>query len=153
MKIKNVLSNDCVIADLKSSSKEDVISELIQTPIKKNNLDRSQVTKILIDRENLGSTGIGKGIAIPHGKIKDIDKIIASFGRSLKGIPFDAQDGNDVHCFFVLLAPDNATSAHLEILQRISQIFVTGTLQKTILKLTNPIEIYNAIIDEDEKYV
>lgn len=153
MKLKSILSEDCIISNLKGSLKEEIISELIRPLVEKYGIVYSDAYNILMERERLGSTGIGKGVAIPHGKMAGLDKIIISFGRSVKGIPFDAQDGENAHCVFVLLAPDSTASPHLEILQRIAQIFIGGVLQKTLLKLSAPNEMYNAITEEDDKYV
>ncbi len=152
MKLREILQKDHIIYELKATSAEAAIDELI-APLEKRGLDRLEVFQALIEREKLGSTGIGKGVAIPHCRVKEIDNIITSFGRSSKGIEFGAADGKPVHSFFVLLAPGNSASLHLAVLARISRIFIEGNIQNRILKATSAKEIYDIIIGEDEKYV
>ncbi|OGP16077.1 MAG: PTS fructose transporter subunit IIA [Deltaproteobacteria bacterium RIFCSPLOWO2_02_FULL_50_16] len=153
MKIKDVLRQDCVCADLTATTKDEAIQQLVNLLIRGfSNLSRDELSHILLEREKLGSTGIGNGVAIPHGKISTIDHVITGFGRSLQGVPFDAQDGKPVNLFFVLVAPENAASLHLKTLARLSRLLKDSTFRHRLLESKTDEEIYQAIIDEDEKY-
>jgi PTS system nitrogen regulatory IIA component len=115
MKILDILSKDCIIPELRSSTKKEVLEELTGALLNcKANLNKEALVEVLLERERLGSTGIGDGIAIPHGKIKDLDELILSFGRSTQGIEFDSMDGRPTHLFFLLIAPENFRQRLLE---------------------------------------
>src|SRR3989338_7120125 len=121
MKIKQILTKECIAANLKATNKEEAISELAGLlTLRFPELDREAVVRILLEREALGSTGIGNGVAIPHGKLSSVTQIVTGFGRSLTGIPFECQDGKPAHLFFVLLAPEKAASLHLKAWARLS---------------------------------
>ena len=118
MNMKDVLKESCVIADLKGGTKKEVLTELASA-LKGAGLiqDVDEAVGVILEREKLGSTGIGEGVAIPHGKMKGIDRILCAFGRSKKGVDFDAVDGKPVHIFFLLLAPeDSAGTAHPDVI-------------------------------------
>ena len=87
-----------------------------------NSLDRQEVIRVLQERERLGSTGIGEGVAIPHGKLKDLKRLLISFGRSRSGVDFDSMDGKPAHLFFLLVAPEESVGVHLKTLARISKL-------------------------------
>ncbi|MDO8643566.1 MAG: PTS sugar transporter subunit IIA, partial [bacterium] len=123
MKIREILSPASVQADLKATSKEGVIAELALLLAESHqNLSQENLIRVLMEREKLGSTGIGNDVAIPHGKLSGLDHIVAGFGRSQKGVPFEAQDGKPPHLFFILVAPENAASLHLKALARLSRL-------------------------------
>ena len=103
MKIKDILSEDDIIAGLHTSSKPEALQELSDLIAQNYSLKADEVTLTLMEREKLGSTGIGNGVAIPHGKMNSLNRIVTCFGRSIKGIDFDSQDGRLTHLFFVLL--------------------------------------------------
>ena len=106
MKIKQILSKSCVLAQLNAATKEGVIEELAVLLAKDfPDIGKEETVRILMEREKLGSTGIGNGVAIPHGKLSSLSQIVTGFGRSVAGVPFDSQDGKPAHIFFVLLAP------------------------------------------------
>jgi PTS system nitrogen regulatory IIA component len=98
----------------------------------------------------LGSTGIGDGVAIPHGKASDLHELIVAFGRSKKGIAFDAIDGKPVHLFFLLLAPENSTGQHLKALAKISKMLKTPNFRKKLIDARTTSDLYKAIIEQDE---
>jgi nitrogen PTS system EIIA component len=153
MKIKEVLSKDCICADIKATSKDEAIQQLVEILIQNyNHISRDELTHILLEREKLGSTGIGNGVAIPHGKMASLDNIITGFGRSVEGVAFDAQDGKPVHLFFVLVAPENAASLHLKTLARLSRLLKDSSFRHRLLESKTNEEIYETIISEDEKY-
>ena len=125
MKLGDIIPEGGIADDLKSTEKEDVIREMVQALVKTGRLDEStsgKVVKALMDREELGSTGIGAGVAVPHAKHDSITDLVGAFGRSRKGINFDALDGEPVHILFLLLSSKSASGAHLEALAYISRL-------------------------------
>jgi PTS system nitrogen regulatory IIA component len=107
---------------------------------------------VLLERERLGSTGIGDGIAIPHGKLKDLDQLVLSFGRSSQGVDFESMDGKPVHLFFLLVAPESCAGIHLRALARIARLLKNGVVRKKLGSMSDRDEIYNLIKQEDEEF-
>jgi PTS system nitrogen regulatory IIA component len=108
--------------------------------------------KVLLERERLGSTGIGDGIAIPHGKLRDINDLVLSFGRSAEGIDFESMDGKPVHLFFLLVAPETCAGIHLRALARIARLLKNGTVRKKLAKVDSREDIFSIIQQEDEDF-
>jgi PTS system nitrogen regulatory IIA component len=104
-----------------------------------------------MEREKLGSTGIGSGVAIPHGKIANLDHIVAAFGRSKAGIDFDSQDGEPTYLFFVLVAPENTAGLHLKALAKLSRLLKDSNFRDRLMKVPDAKAIYQIISEEDEK--
>jgi len=152
MTIEEVLEESCVIANLQGVSKRDVLIELVGA-LKKANLikNEQEVVNVIFDREKLGSTGIGDGVAIPHGKLKGIRRIICVFGRSLQGVDFDSIDQKPAHIFFLLLAPENSASLHLKMLSRISKLLRDPSFRKRLLELADAHDIYRSVVEEDRR--
>jgi PTS system nitrogen regulatory IIA component len=113
-------------------------------------VDENRLMEILLERESLGSTGIGEGVAIPHGKSKDVKRLLASFGRSLAGMDFQAMDGKPTHLFFLLVAPENSAGTHLKALARISRLMKDNVFRKRLMKVSSGEEIYSLFSAEDE---
>ena len=152
MKIAEILQEQCVVADIRGKTKKEIITELVETLAKAHLVkDVEPVVNVVMDREKLGSTGIGNGVAVPHGKLKNINNIMCAFGRSQNGVDFDAVDRAPVHIFFLVLAPEDSASLHLKVLSRITKILRDQSLRKKIIKLTNVHELYTSILEEDEK--
>jgi len=107
---------------------------------------------VLIERERLGSTGIGGGVGIPHGKLDDLQSIVLGFGRSRGGVDFESLDGKSTHIFFLLLAPQNSAGLHLKLLARISRLLKKGLFKERLLQALDRDEIYHAIKEEDEDF-
>ncbi|HQC23908.1 MAG TPA: PTS sugar transporter subunit IIA, partial [Syntrophales bacterium] len=107
---------------------------------------------VLLEREKLGSTGIGDGIAIPHGKLKGLERLVISFGRSRQGVDFDAIDGKPVHIFFLLMAPESSTGQHLKALAKISRMLKDPGFRSDLMAAENAEEIYRKIAEKDESY-
>ncbi len=125
MKLTDFIVEDAIITDLKTTEKETVIREMmdaLKETQKISNKDFENVIKALMKREELGSTGIGKGVAVPHTKHDCIKKIIGTIAISVKGVDFNALDGEPVHLFFLLLSPNDSAGAHLAALERISTV-------------------------------
>ena len=152
MKIAEILSRGCIISDIKSTTKEDVIRELaVNLAENFPQMNQEEVIQILLEREKLGSTGIGNGIAIPHGKLPMLTQIVTAFGRSREGISFDSQDERPAHLFFVLLAPENAASLHLKALARLSRLLKDSSFRQKLMTVPDADTLYREIIMEDEK--
>jgi len=151
MKIIDILSKDRIVADLSARSKKDVIVELVRT-LALRGVDPDGVVQVLLEREKLGSTGIGDGVAIPHGKLSEIGALMASFGRSKPGVDFDSLDGKPTHLFFLLVAAENSAGIHLKALARISRLFKDGMFRQTLMAARDQEELYRVIQEEDEKY-
>lgn len=152
MKIKSFLSEDCVVATLSATTRDSVLTELAM-PLARAvpGVNASDIQRVLLEREAMGSTGIGEGFAIPHAKIRGLDRIVAAVGRSVNGISFDAHDGDPVHFFFVLLSPDNAPGPHLLALARLSKLFKDEDLKPRLNEAKTAHEIYDVIVSEDER--
>jgi PTS system nitrogen regulatory IIA component len=152
MKIVEFLRPDAVIANLSGQTGQSVLSELCRPLASSQRVDSQKLVETLLDREKLGSTGIGEGVAIPHGKVTGLPGLMASFGRSSGGIDFRAIDGRPTHLFFALFAPENSAGAHLKALARISRIFKNSAFREAIMRAPSAGEIYRLIETEDAKY-
>lgn len=153
MKIKQILTKNCVLGQVTSTTKEGVIEELATLLAQSNPaIPREETIQILLEREKLGSTGIGNGVAIPHGKLGTLSQIVTGFARSTEGIAFESQDGKPAHIFFVLLAPENAASLHLKALARLSRLLKDSHFRNKLMEAADADQIYNEIVNEDEKF-
>jgi len=146
MEIIEILDKDMIIAELKATDKEEVLQELATALASKHQeIEKDLLVRVLLEREKLGSTGIGQGIAIPHGKLANIDSLLAAFGRSFKGIDFEAADGKPTKLFFLLVAPENSVGSHVKALANISHLLKDVSLRKRLLQAESEVEIYQII--------
>jgi len=152
MKILDVLQKDAILPDLTSRDKKGVIEELVSPVTRIANVNQEDLVRVLMDRERLGSTGIGGGIGIPHGKLRGLESLILSFGLSRKGVDFESMDGRPTHIFFLLITPENSTGLHLKLLARISKILKNDLFRAKLLKAADRDEIFDAIKEEDEEF-
>jgi PTS system nitrogen regulatory IIA component len=153
MNMKDALKESCVIADLKGGTKKEIITELATALKSSGEISNvEEAVAVILEREKLGSTGIGEGIAIPHGKMKGIDRILCAFGRSKKGVDFDAVDKKPVHIFFLLLAPEDSAGLHIQMLSRISRILRDPSFRKHLTEQGDDGGLYADIVREDEKF-
>ena len=152
MKILDVLPKEAIIDNLKALDKKGVLEELVMPIAGITGLNQEDLVRVLIERERLGSTGIGGGIGIPHGKLKDLDSLVLGFGLTRKGVDFDSMDGRPTHIFFLLLTPENSTGLHLKLLARISKILKHDPFRERLLNAADKEEIYAIINDEDEEF-
>ncbi len=151
MRIMDFLSEKNITVDLKAKNKKDAIEELVELLVGSSNVaDKKKMTQILLEREELGSTGIGQGIAIPHGKSDTVKELTAAFGLSKSGVPFDALDGELVYIFVLLVAPEGTAGAHLKALARISQLLKDKYIRRKLLSAQNTAEVVK-VIQEEEK--
>ncbi|RLB84413.1 MAG: PTS sugar transporter subunit IIA [Deltaproteobacteria bacterium] len=151
MKIFDILSKEAILADLKSRDKRGVLEELVTPVAHIADINHELLVRVLMEREQLGSTGIGEGIAIPHGKVKNLESLILGFGLSRKGVDFESMDGLPTHIFFLLITPENTTGLHLKMLSRISRILKNDLFKQKLLNATNSNEIYSIIKEEEEE--
>ncbi len=152
MRISEFLREDLVFPDLAATDKAGVLGELCAGLARAfPNLSAQKLTETLLEREKLGSTGIGEGVAIPHGKLPGIPGLIAAFARSRKGVDFASIDGKPTHLFFVLFAPDNSAGLHLKALARISRLFKQPQFRQSILNAEGAAQIFRIISEEDAK--
>jgi PTS system nitrogen regulatory IIA component len=151
MKIRDILKPECIIEDMRAENKRDALAEL-SARIRQiqSNCDSDAMLKVLLEREKLGSTGIGEGIAIPHGKIKGLDDMVISFGRSRNGIDFEALDNRPAHLFFLLLAPEESAGKHLKALAKISRMLKDKTFRKMLMDAKSGADLYRMILDKDD---
>ena len=153
MKILDILDKRMIVSRLTSSDKTGVLRELVRVLAQvEEEVDEERMLEILLERESLGSTGIGEGVAIPHGKSKDVKRLLASFGRSLPGIDFQSLDGKPAHLFFLLVAPENSAGIHLKALARISRLMKDQAFRKRLMEANSSEEIYSLFSEGDEKY-
>ncbi|MGV8073374.1 MAG: PTS sugar transporter subunit IIA [Syntrophobacteraceae bacterium] len=153
MRILDILEKDAIVTELKSTTKKQVLEELIDALLaQKQHLDRDRLMGVLLERERLGSTGIGDGIAIPHGKLKDLDQLTLSFGKSSEGVDFESMDGKPVHLFFLLVAPESSAGIHLRALAKVARLLKNGSVRKRLGSVASRDEIYSIIGEEDEDF-
>jgi len=137
------LSN--IILDLEASSKKRVFEQVGLLFENNHQIARSQVYDSLFAREKLGSTGLGRGVAIPHGRIKGLKDALGALVRMKQPTAFDAPDGQPVGLIFVLLVPDRATDLHLQILSELAQMFSDKTLREKLLAAPGAAEVHDLI--------
>ena len=153
MKLIDILDEGFVIPELHAEGKTHVLEELVSVFTEKHpSIDKREFLRVLLEREKLGSTGIGDGVAIPHGKVKNFDKLVVSFGRSEKGIDFDSTDSQRVHLFFLLVAPESSTGYHLKALAKISRLLKDQETRERLRKAAGIKEIYKIISENDSDY-
>ena len=152
MKIVDFLNPRAISANLKSTDKEGVIGELVDLLVKVKEIkNRDEIIKALLEREALGSTGIGQGIAIPHAKSDSVKDLVAAFGLSRKGVNFDALDGEQVYIFFLLVAPTDSAGPHLKALARISRLLKDKYLRQTLRNAEDERDVLRIMREEDQK--
>lgn len=152
MKIVDFLNEKAVLANLKATNKEGVIRELVDVLAKAEGIrNKEELVKVLLNRETLGSTGIGQGVGIPHGKTDAVKKLVAAFGICHQGVNFDALDGEPVYIFFLLVAPEDSAGPHLKGLARISRLLKDKFFRESLKQMTDEKSILRLIREEDAK--
>ena len=153
MKIMDYLDEEWVLPDLKGTDKPSILKELsgvLVKPCQASSVE--ELVQVLLDREKLGSTGIGEGIAIPHGRLKRLKRFYISFGRALKGVDFDSIDRKLSQLFFLVMAPENSAVDNLKLLSRIVTLLKEPSFKKRLMEARSPKELFQIISEEDEKY-
>ena len=152
MKITEMLKREFVLEQLKAGNKRDALAELAGVFAQgRTKVDSEAMLHVLLERERLGSTGIGDGIAIPHGKLPGLEEMVVSFGRSREGIAFEAMDGKPVHLFFLLMAPENSAGQHLKALAKISRMLKDANFRKNLLEAKMHEDLFRIIVEKDDE--
>jgi len=153
VKISDFLNVESIISVLKSRDKSAAIEEMATWMAScHRELDKQKVLDVLRERERISTTAIGEGVAIPHGKLPGVDRVLAVFARSPEGVDFASLDGAPTHLFFSLIAPENAAADHLKALARISRLLKDEVFRKRLMQAKNEQELYNIIAEEDDKF-
>jgi nitrogen PTS system EIIA component len=154
MKIDEILKKESVIADIVGKNKLDVIKEMTKCLKHNKTIKNDQALyATLMEREKLGSTGIGENVAIPHGKSDELTEIITVFARSLSGVDFESLDQKPVHFVCMVIAPAHSTGQHLKALAKISRLFKNQKLREGILNAEDSNAIYSILLKEDSKFI
>jgi len=152
MKILDLLNKEAIIAELNATDKKGVIEELIAPISQLTRIDNKDLVRVIMNREHLGSTGIGEGIGIPHGKLKDLPSLVLGFGLSRKGVDFESIDGQPVYIFFLLLTPEDSAGLHLKLLARISRLLKNDFFRQQLREAQTTEEVYAVIETGDEDF-
>jgi PTS system nitrogen regulatory IIA component len=158
MKVVDFLSPDAIIPALTGSTKTQVLAEMSAFLAERKEggskvaIDPLALQRVLEERELLASTAIGDGIAIPHGKLDSVERLVGALGRSVPGLAFDSIDGKPTHLVFMLVAPSNSAGIHLKALARLSRLFRDANFRERLLDADSAAAIYQTIVEEDNKY-
>ena len=153
MNILDILDEESILPEIKSVSKKEVVEELAAVAARQNDdLELDLLVERLLEREKLGSTGVGDGVAIPHAKVSGMEDVTAVFGRSIGGVDFDSMDGKKAHLLFLLVAPESSTGSHLKALARISRLMQNSAFRAGLMEAKSREEIFKAFAEEDSKY-
>jgi PTS system nitrogen regulatory IIA component len=152
MRILDVLQEDAILADLKAQDKKSVLEELVDPVAPMAGVNPDDLVRVLLERERLGSTGIGGGIGIPHGKLKELENLVLAFGLSRRGVDFESMDGKPTHIFFLLVTPENSTGLHLKVLARISKLLKHDPFKERLMIAKDREDIIATIQEVDEEF-
>ena len=153
MKIMDILVKDAVVLSLTAKDKNGILEEMSRSlAAAEPSVLADELLSVLIDREELQSTGIGEGVAIPHGKMAGLDRLMATFARSDDGVDFASIDGQPTQLYFMLVVPEHSGGQHLKALARISRFFRDPSFRGKLMDANSTEAIFRAIEDEDEKF-
>jgi nitrogen PTS system EIIA component len=153
MKVVDFLAPDAIIPSLSGNTKGEVLAELSAfLAAHQPGVDAQTLQRVLEDRELLATTAIGDGIAIPHGKLDTVDRLVGTLGRSVRGINCESIDGKPTHLLFMLVAPTNSAGVHLKALARLSRLFRDASFRQKLLDAPDSATMYQTIAEEDAKY-
>ena len=155
MRIAEFLDENAVNCELKGTTKDAIIREVVGLLVRAGSIkekDVGKVVQILLDREALGSTGIGQGVAIPHGKCDCVSQLVGAVGISKTGIEFDSLDGEPTYIFFLLVAPQDSAGPHLKALARISRLLKDKHFRESLRNSKDPKVLMKALRDEDQHH-
>ena len=152
MKITDFLSAETIGPALASRDKNAALEEMAGGLATCYHLDKKKVLDVLLERERISTTAIGEGVAIPHGKLAGVERVLGVFARSVEGVDFASLDGAPTHLFFVLIAPENAAADHLKALARISRLLKDESFRRRLMQGQSNQELYANIAEEDDKF-
>jgi nitrogen PTS system EIIA component len=153
MKLSDFVVRDAILVDLQASSKEDTVREIVGSLHRVGQLDAAEIdgiVKAILNREELGSTGIGKGVAVPHTRYPKINRLLATVALSRKGVDFAALDGEPVNILFLLISPPNQPGDHLRALEKISRLLKDDQIV-SFLRSAQTIKQVQDILDEADQ--
>ncbi len=151
--LKDLLLGELILADIKAVDKAGVIREFAAHVCAIGKVrDAEELTRVLLEREAMGSTGIGDGVAIPHGKVRGAHDIVVAFGRSEQGVDYQSLDDKPAYLFFLLVTPDDSPGEHLKLLARISRILKNPFLREELRTVRDGRELHRLLLEEDSKY-
>lgn len=151
MKILDALRKEAILVNLAARDKKGVLEELTMPAARISGVEHSKLVRMLMERERLGTTGIGGGIGIPHGKLKELSSVVLCAGISRKGVEFDAMDGRPVRIFFLIFTPEGATEMHLMLLSRISKLLKNDIFRQRLLDAQDADAVLDVIEEYDEE--
>jgi PTS system nitrogen regulatory IIA component len=153
MKLTDILVRNACLVDMHANSKKGILRELSESLTScVDGLEAPELLDMLLEREELGTTAMGDGIAIPHARMESLDRLVASFGRSQRGVDFDSVDGKDTHLFFLLVAPGREGSAHLLTLARLSRFLSSADFRSKLLEIDSIDELFQAVEEEESRH-
>ncbi len=152
MKILDFLHKETIITDLQATDKKGVLEELTLPVSDLTKIDHKELVRVLIEREHLGSTGIGGGVGIPHGKLKSLSELVLGCGLSRRGVNFDSMDKKPTRIFFLLLTPDNSAGEHLRLLAQISKLLKDEEFKNRLLESAEVQDVVRTIQEVDEEF-
>jgi PTS system nitrogen regulatory IIA component len=152
MKILEKLAAQAILCELKSRDKKGVLEELAKPLAGHAGVQAPDMVRVLLERERLGSTGIGGGIGIPHGKMRGLSDIVLGFGKSEAGVDFDSMDGKPAHLFFVLVTPEDSAGLHLSMLARISRLLKNEVFRNRLSAARDAAGVIQTIEEVDEDF-
>lgn len=150
MRLTDVLLPETIMLNLAAREKVSAIQELATSAAKASGVRLDEMIRVILEREKLGSTGIGKGVAIPHGKLKSIRNPILGFGLSQEGVDFDALDGLPVYLFFLLITPENEPGTHIKLLSQIAKLMKNDMVKARLRQSSQPQQIIDILRSEEE---
>ncbi len=153
MDVEDLLSPRAVMAQLRAGNKKQVLLEIARRAATATGIAERQIYDVLAERERLASTGLGRGLAIPHGKLPGLDRLCGVFARLERPIPFDAYDNRPVDLVFALLAPADAGAEHLRALARVSRLLRDDAIRQKLRGADNPDALYALLTDRSESHV
>jgi nitrogen PTS system EIIA component len=152
MKFADFVSRQAVTADLSADTKESVIREMVQSLLEVGKVQPQEfesIIKAILKREELGSTGIGRGVAVPHTKHPSVDRLVGAVAVSAEGVDFNSLDGEKVHLFFMLISPPDRPGDHLRALENVSRQLRDDTFCKFLKQAKNSEEILQLLDEAD----
>jgi PTS system nitrogen regulatory IIA component len=152
MRLLDYLPKELIIPSLEAEDKRGVLAELAQACANYSpEVNQDRLLDVLLERERLGSTGVGDGVALPHGKLARLSRMLVAFGRSKRGVPFDSKDGEPAKLFFLLVAPEDSSGTHLKALARISRMCKDPAFRSSLEEAAGVNEIFKIIEAEDDR--
>lgn len=152
MRIVDIMSEDLIVPELETTAKEGVLTEIVEQVARvRPEIEAKAALRVLVEREKLGSTGVGNGFAIPHGKLPRLSNLVACFARSTPGVEFGSLDGKPAHLFLTLLAPEGSAGLHLKALARASRLFKDPAFRAQLMTVPNTKELWAMLAQQDAR--